>query len=212
MYERERKELIDKLSQKGIWDQAVLKAIGKVERHKFLSKAFHNHAYKDIALPIGYGQSISQPYTVAFMTQELHLKPNSKVLEIGTGSGYQAAILVHMKMQVYSIERNIDLYLKTRNLFDSINLRVHSKYGDGTIGWAEYSPYDGIIVTAGSPSVPEPLKKQIAIGGKLVIPVGNKNSQKLKILTKLEEDVFDERDEPEFSFVPLIGREGWNTK
>ncbi len=211
MYERERKKLVDKLSQK-IDDQLVLKAIAEVERHKFLPKALYDHAYKDVALPIGYGQTISQPYTVAYMTQEMELSPGDKVLEIGTGSGYQAAILHKMGMQVYSIERNIELYIQTQKLFDKMGTRVHIKCGDGTIGWAEYSPYNGIIVTAGSPSVPEPLKKQLAIRGKLVIPVGDKYSQKLKIITKLGEDIFDIRDEPEFSFVPLIGREGWDQK
>ena len=212
MYERERQELVDNLSEKGINDIYVLKAIGEVERQKFVPKAIRYHAYKDVALPIGHGQTISQPYTVAFMTQALNLKPSSKVLEIGTGSGYQAAILDKMGMKVFSIERNFDIYVKAQKLLENLGIRAHVKCGDGTIGWEEYAPYDGIIVTAGSPSIPVSLKKQLAVGGKLVIPVGNKNSQKLKIISKLDNDEFQVLDVPEFSFVPLIGREGWSQK
>jgi protein-L-isoaspartate(D-aspartate) O-methyltransferase len=143
------------------------------------------------------------------MTQSLRLKPGCKVLEIGTGSGYQAAILEKMGMQVFSIERNTELYLRTRKFFDKMGLRTHTKLGDGTIGWDEYAPYDGIIVTAGSPSIPLSLKKQLSVGGRLVIPVGDKNSQHLTIITKIDEDEFEIEEIPEFKFVPLIGREGW---
>lgn len=209
MYEKERQELVDQISEKGISDIYVLKAISDVERHLFVPDALKSHAYKDVALPIGYGQTISQPYTVAFMTQALKVKPNSKILEIGTGSGYQAAILYSMGANVYSIERQFEIYDRTRKLFDKLQIRVYTKCGDGTIGWAEFSPYDGIIVTAGSPSIPESLKKQLAVGGRLVIPVGDKISQKLKIVTKLSQDEFEVLDVPEFVFVPLIGKEGW---
>ncbi|MFO7447125.1 MAG: protein-L-isoaspartate(D-aspartate) O-methyltransferase [Ignavibacteriaceae bacterium] len=212
VYERERKELVDKLSMKGINDIYVLKAIGEVERHLFVSQAMLQHAYKDVALPIGFEQTISQPYTVAFMTEQLKLNPGNKVLEIGTGSGYQAAILDKMGMQVFSIERNLELYIKTRLLLDKLGIRAHTKYGDGTIGWVEYAPYDGIIVTAGSPSVPASLKKQLAPGGRLVIPVGDKSSQTLKVITKTSDDEFEITNIPEFQFVPLIGREGWSQK
>lgn len=212
MYESERKELADSLSTKGIEDINVIKAIGEVERHKFIPASLLPHAYKDAALPIGFGQTISQPYTVAFMTQALKLKPNSKVLEIGTGSGYQAAILYNMGMKVYSIERQLDILHKTQKLFDKMGIRVYTKYGDGSIGWDEYAPYDGIIVTAGSPSVPPSLMKQLVPGGRLVIPVGDKNTQILKIIMKTEEGTFITEDIPEFKFVPLIGREGWKEK
>ena len=212
MYESERKELADSLSMKGIEDIYVIKAIGEVERHKFIPASLLSHAYIDAALPIGFGQTISQPYTVAFMTQALKLKPNSKVLEIGTGSGYQAAILCNMGMKVYSIERQLDILHKTQKLFDKMGIRVYTKYGDGSIGWDEFAPYDGIIVTAGSPSVPPSLMKQLAPGGRLVIPVGDKNTQILKIITKTEEGTFITEDIPEFKFVPLIGREGWKEK
>jgi protein-L-isoaspartate(D-aspartate) O-methyltransferase len=212
MYESERRELADSLSMKGIDDIYVLKAIGEVERHKFVPAGLRNHAYKDAALPIGYSQTISQPYTVAFMTQAMKLKPNSKVLEIGTGSGYQAAILCNMGMKVYSIERQMDILHATQKLFDKMGIRVYTKYGDGTIGWDEFAPYDGIVVTAGSPSVPPSLMKQLAPMGRLVIPVGDKITQTLKIIMKTEEGTFITEDIPEFKFVPLIGREGWKEK
>lgn len=211
-YEREREELVDKLTEKGITDIYVIKAMREVERHKFVPLAMLHNAYKDIALPIGYSQTISQPYTVAYMTQALRLRKKSKVLEIGTGSGYQAAILEKMGMEVFSIERNMDLYIKTRKLFDDMRLRINTKCGDGTIGWEELAPFDGVIVTAGSPSIPDTLMRQLAVGGRLVIPVGDKHSQILKIVTKLESDNFNIEDVPEFSFVPLIGREGWSQK
>lgn len=210
MYESERNDLVEKLKKRGISDERVLHSISAVERDKFVPDALKMHAYKDIALPIGYGQTISQPYTVAYMTQVLRLNEGDRVLEIGTGSGYQAALLENMGMKVYSIERQFDIYIKTQKLFDQLGIRVHTKYGDGTIGWEEYAPYNGIIVTAGSPSVPVSLKKQLAAGGRLVIPVGDKKSQILKIIRKLGEDEFEVKDIPEFAFVPLIGREGWN--
>ncbi len=212
MHETERQDLVDKISLKGIFDISVLKAIGEVERHNFVPDAMKHHAYKDVALPIGHGQTISQPYTVAFMTQALRLKPGNKVLEIGTGSGYQAALLVKMGIEVYSIERNVDIFYKTRKILDKLGLRINTKCGDGTLGWDEYSPYNGILVTAGSPTIPNSLKKQLAIGGRLVIPVGNRTSQLLKIITKIDENNFEVEDVPEFAFVPLIGREGWNER
>ncbi len=212
MYETERIDLINKISIKGITDKSVLQAIGEVERHKFVPEAMKHHAYADVALPIGYGQTISQPFTVAYMTQALKLSPGEKVLEIGTGSGYQAAVLLQMGMEVYSIERNVDIFYKTRKLLDEMGLRINTKCGDGTLGWDEFSPFDGIIVTAGSPAVPESLKKQLAMGGRMVIPVGDKTSQHLKIVMKLDENKFDIEEIPEFAFVPLIGREGWKER
>ncbi len=210
MFESERKELVEKLKERKITDNLVLEAFLRVERHQFLPKALEPHAYKDVALPIGFGQTISQPYTVAFMTQALQLKKGAKVLELGTGSGYQAAILVNMEMRVFSIERQFDIYARTRKLFDEKNINAFLKFGDGTIGWEEYAPYDGIIVTAGSPSVPASLKKQLAVGGRLVIPVGDKTSQILTIIAKEGENDFSQKQVPSFTFVPLIGREGWD--
>ncbi len=210
MFRVQREELVNELIKKGITDLAVIKAIGIVPREKFIEKTMHHIAYKDVALPIGYDQTISQPYTVAFMTQLLNIKKQGlKILEIGTGSGYQAAILYEMGCNVYSIERNLDLHHRTTKLFDKLGIRVHAKYGDGTIGWAEFAPYDGIIVTAGSPSIPLKLKEQLAVGGRMVIPVGDKVSQKLYLIKKISEDKFDVETIPEFTFVPLIGREGW---
>lgn len=209
MYEKEREALVEILINKGIKDREVLKAVLSVERHLFVPGAIASHAYKDTAMPIGYGQTISQPYTVAFMTQSLELKPGSKVLEVGTGSGYQAAILLNMGMKVYTIERNDKIYAATIKLFDKMGMRVAARCSDGTIGWDEFAPYDGIIVTAGGPSIPHNLKKQLAINGKMVIPVGDKNGQTLYILTKVSENDFHIVEEPNFAFVPLIGREGW---
>jgi len=211
MFESERKELVEKLKERKITDTIVLDAFLRVERHLFLPKALESHAYSDVALPIGFGQTISQPFTVAFMTQELQLKKGARVLEIGTGSGYQAAILINMGMRVFSIERQFDIYARTRKLFDDKNLNALLKFGDGTIGWEEFAPYEGIIVTAGSPSIPASLKKQLAIGGRLVIPVGDRSSQILTVITKVDENEFSQKEIPSFTFVPLIGREGWES-
>ncbi len=212
MYEIEREELVSILKEKGVKDDKVLSAIGSVERHLFVPEAVRAHSYNDVALPIGYGQTISQPYTVAVMTEALKLSPNAKVLEIGTGSGYQAAILQKMGMKVYTIERNDNIYHRTQKLFDKMGLRILMRLGDGTIGWEEYAPYDGIIVTAGSPTIPEKLKKQLAVNGRLVIPVGDRYTQSLTILTKISDTEFKIEKIPQFTFVPLIGKEGWKEK
>jgi len=212
MYETEREELVEALRKRGIKNENVLKAFLKVERHLFIPEVMRFNAYKDVALPIGQGQTISQPYTVAFMTEALNPKPGEKILEIGTGSGFQAAILYELGARVFTIERNFDLYNQTMKLFDKLNYRIAARCSDGTIGWAEFAPYDGIIVTAGSPSIPENLKKQLAIGGRLVIPVGNKINQVMNILTKLDEEKFQIEEVPYFAFVPLIGKDGWKEK
>jgi protein-L-isoaspartate(D-aspartate) O-methyltransferase len=205
----QREQLVEEIKSKGIQDERVLKAIGSVEREKFIPKTMSHLAYKDTALPIGFDQTISQPYTVAFMTEKLNLKENSKVLEVGTGSGYQAAILYSMGMKVYSIEINLDLHNKTKILFDDLGIRVYAKFGDGSIGWAEFAPYDGIIVTAGSPSIPSKLMEQLAIGARLVIPVGSRDGQDLIVVTRLSEDEYSKENYPRFVFVPLIGKDGW---
>lgn len=210
MSRTERQILIDSLAAKGISDQNVIKAMLKVEREKFVPLPMRVNAYHDIALPIGYEQTISQPFTVAIMTQALKVKEGEKILEIGTGSGYQAAILVEMGARVYSIERNNDIFRNVQKLFDTLGIRVSTKCGDGTIGWSEHAPFDGIIVTAGSPEIPDSLKKQLAFGGKLVIPVGGKRTQTLKVVTRISENTFEIESIPEFAFVPLIGREAWD--
>jgi len=209
MYDQEREELVNILREKGITDERVLTAFSKVERHLFVPDVMKHHSYKDVALPIGYEQTISQPYTVAFMTQALKTKPGDKVLEIGTGSGYQAAILLAMGVKVFSIERNHDIYHRTQKLFDQLGLRAALRFGDGTIGWEEYAPYDGIIVTAGAPSVPKRLVKQLAVGGRMIIPIGDRKLQTMKVITKISEDELKTEEIPNFAFVPLIGKEGW---
>lgn len=208
----QRQQLVETLRKKGITDERVLKAIGTIEREKFIPATMVHNAYKDIALPIGYEQTISQPYTVAFMTEKLNVREDDKILEVGTGSGYQAAILEFLGARVYSIEINLELYHRTVKLFDKLGIRVHAKYGDGTLGWAEYAPFDGIIVTAGSPSIPQKLKEQLAVGGRLVIPVGGRDYQDLYVLTKLSEKEFKTEVYPRFAFVPLLGKEGWEKK
>jgi protein-L-isoaspartate(D-aspartate) O-methyltransferase len=209
IYKQQRFELVESLRNKGIADELFLQAMLNVEREKFIPSGVRPHAYKDIALPIGYNQTISQPYTIAIMTEALKIKKGDKALEIGTGSGYQAALLYEMGAKVYSIERNIDIYNEVLKRFEKLGIRVHCKCGDGTMGWDAYSPFDKIIVTAGSPGVPEALKKQLAINGRMVIPVGNMSSQTLKVLTKTAPDEFEIEEIPQFAFVPLIGREGW---
>lgn len=209
MFEIERKELVEILKKRGISDPRVLEAFNNVERHQFVPDIMKQHAYNDVALPIGYGQTISQPYTVAFMTQALNPKPQQKILEIGTGSGFQAAIINYLGARVFTIERNFELYNIALKTFDKLGLRIAARCSDGTIGWDEFAPYDGIIVTAGGPTIPENLKKQLAINGKMIIPVGDKKSQTMKIITKISSDDFKTEENPYFAFVPLIGKEGW---
>ncbi|PJA96147.1 MAG: protein-L-isoaspartate O-methyltransferase [Ignavibacteriales bacterium CG_4_9_14_3_um_filter_34_10] len=209
MYESEKKSLVDTLRKKGITSEKVLNAIENVERHLFIPAAIRLHAYKDNALPIGYDQTISQPYTVAFMTEVLNLSEGDKILEIGTGSGYQAAILSYLEMKVFSVERNFELYNRTQLLFDQLGIRAVLRCADGTLGWNEFAPYNAIIVTAGSPDLPKSLFRQLAIDGKLIIPIGPKKKQELKLFTKLSDEKYSVKTFPDFSFVPLIGREGW---
>ncbi|MDP1675227.1 MAG: protein-L-isoaspartate(D-aspartate) O-methyltransferase [Bacteroidota bacterium] len=208
-FDTERKELIEVLKGKGITDENVLTAMMKVERHLFVDQMFINRAYEDNALPIGSEQTISQPYTVAFMTQALHPKKNMKVLEIGTGSGYQAAILATIGCRVFTIERHLSLLNNARKLFDAQHLHVAAKGGDGTVGWSEHAPYDAIIVTAGAPKIPEALVNQLNEGGRLAIPVGNREAQQLVVGTKIDGKLQTEIVDG-FKFVPLIGKNGWN--
>lgn len=208
-FEEERREMIELLRSRGIDDERLLQAMGKIERHLFVSEPFVNRSYDDTALPIAKQQTISQPYTVAFMTQELSAKPEARILEVGTGSGYQAAILAEMGCKVYTIERHVDLLLQARKIFEKLGYRIGSKAGDGTIGWSEFAPYDGIIVTAAAPNVPEPLLQQLSDDGRLVIPVGDMDIQDLHVIIRRGES-FEKKEIKGFKFVPLIGKKGWN--
>ena len=204
-----RKQLVDILKKKGIDDEAVLKAIGKVPRHYFFDETFWNQAYKDIAFPIGEGQTISQPYTVAYQTQLLHIKKGDKVLEIGTGSGYQACILVELGAKVYTIERQEKLYERTIQVLPYMGYKPNFFLGDGSKGISEHAPYDKIIVTAGAPMVPEELLRQLAIGGILVIPVGDAETQKMVTILKTAENDYERHVLDTFRFVPLVGDRAW---
>jgi protein-L-isoaspartate(D-aspartate) O-methyltransferase len=204
-----RKRLVEILSKKGIEDEKVLHAIGKVPRHYFFDETFWNQAYKDIAFPIGAGQTISQPYTVAYQTELLHIQKGDKVLEIGTGCGYQTCILLEVGAKVFTIERQEKLYERTIQVLPYMGYKPKFFLGDGSIGIAEDAPYDKIIVTAGAPTVPEILLKQLKIGGILVIPVGDEKSQKMVTVLKTAEHDYERHVLDTFRFVPLVGDRAW---
>jgi protein-L-isoaspartate(D-aspartate) O-methyltransferase len=203
-----RNKLVKKLQEKGVSDERVLAAIGKVPRHAFFDAALLVHAYEDKAFPIGEGQTISQPYTVAFQTEKLKIKPGDKVLEIGTGSGYQAAILIEMGAKVYSIEYNRKLYDRTRDFLPTLGYKPYFFFGDGSKGIPAKAPYDKIIVTAGAPVVPAALTDQLAEGGILLIPVGDREKQRMLRITKTKDKLKTEEFDF-FAFVPLLGEQGW---
>ncbi len=199
-----RNQLAAVLEQKGITDKNVLEAIKKVPRHLFLNSGFEDYAYQDKAFPIGAGQTISQPYTVAFQSQLLQVERDHKVLEIGTGSGYQTAVLYAMGAKVYSIERQNELFKSTSLLLPKLGIRPkHLSFGDGYKGLPNYAPFDSIIVTAGAPLIPKPLMAQLKIGGRLVIPVGN-DPQIMTMLIRKTETQFEKQEFGEFRFVPLL--------
>lgn len=204
-----RKQLVLQIAKKGIKDKAVLKAINSIPRHFFFDKIFDQHAYEDKAFPIDAGQTISQPYTVAFQTQMLQVKPGDKILEIGTGSGYQACVLVELGAKVYTIEYQKKLYQKAIRFLPKLGYQPHMYQGDGSKGMPRFAPYDGIIVTAGAPSVPEELIQQLKIGGRLVIPVGNNDIQSMVLIQKVDENKIKKKQFDNFSFVPLRGDKGW---
>ncbi len=199
-----RKKLVEELRRKGITDEDVLRAINKVPRHDFMDPAFLNHAYIDKAFPISSGQTISQPYTVAVQTQLLQVKKRDKILEIGTGSGYQAAVLAEMGAKVYTIERYRELYLKAQAIFLSLGYNADFFYGDGYEGKPQYGPFDGIIITAATAEIPNKLPKQLKIGGRLVIPIGNSISQVMTLVIRNGEDNFEYSSHGSFVFVPLL--------
>lgn len=204
MHQGMRRKLVAEIKTKGITDAGVLEAIGSVPRHLFMDNSFLQFAYSDKAFPIAAGQTISQPYTVAFQTQSLQIKKFDKVLEVGTGSGYQSAVLCKMGASVYTIERQKALYDFARKLLPTLGFRPQFFYGDGYLGLPTYGPFDKIIVTAGASFVPEPLKQQLKIGGILVIPVGNSSHQIMKIITRITDTEFSEEDKGGFVFVPLL--------
>ena len=199
-----RNQLVKTIERKGIKDKDVLKAISKVPRHMFMDSGFVDFAYQDKPFPIAADQTISQPYTVAFQTELLKVKPGNKILEIGTGSGYQTAILIELKAIVFSVERQKELFTKTKNFLPKVGY-VPKKlvYGDGYIGMAENAPFDGIIVTAGAPFVPKALLSQLKIGGRLVIPVGE-GTQVMTLYIRKGEKNFEKHELGDFRFVPML--------
>ncbi len=204
-----RKKLVEQLRERGIKDERVLRAIEKIPREEFLDKHFLHQAYEDNALPIGEGQTISQPFTVAFMTDALEIKAGDKILEIGTGSGYQAAVLAELGARVYTIERHMALAESAAKRFERFKYRIVSRTGDGTRGWPDFAPYEGIIVTAGAPDVPESLTKQLSPnGGRLLIPIGDRATQTMYRIVRMGDELKGE-ELSSFKFVPLIGKEGW---
>lgn len=199
-----RNQLVKLLEQKGITDKNVLESIRKIPRHLFLESGFEQYAYQDKAFPIGAGQTISQPYTVAFQSQLLEVKKEDKILEIGTGSGYQTAVLCMMGAKVYSVERQNELFKITSLLLPKLGIRPkHLSFGDGYKGLPNHAPFDSIIVTAGAPIIPKPLMAQLKIGGRLVIPLGEKE-QIMTLLIRKNETQFEKHEFGEFRFVPLL--------
>jgi protein-L-isoaspartate(D-aspartate) O-methyltransferase len=205
-----RRRLIQKLRDKGIESARVLEVMGKIPRHIFFENAFLEHAYQDKAFPIGHGQTISQPYTVAFQSQLINVQQGDKVLEIGTGSGYQAMVLHDLGAKLYTIEYQQALYKRTSAFLPQLGYKIYFFQGDGSKGLPAHAPFDKIIVTAGAPTVPNSLVAQLKIGGCLVIPVGDNNTQQMLRLTKTTEKEITKEVFSNFSFVPLKGDEGWN--
>jgi len=199
-----RNQLVATIERKGITDKKVLEAISKIPRHLFMDSSFVDFAYQDKPFPIGADQTISQPFTVAFQTELLKVKPGDKILEIGTGSGYQAAVLIELKAQVYSIERQKELYTRAKKFLPSVGY-VPKKliYGDGYLGLPEEAPFDGIIVTAGAPEVPKALLSQLKVGGRLVIPVGD-DVQVMTLFIRTSEKSFEKHEFGDFRFVPML--------
>lgn len=207
--ERERRAMVLDLKRRGIEDERVLETLLKVPRHLFISRSLWHLAYGDHPLPIGEGQTISQPYIVALMTEALKLKPEHRVLEIGTGSGYQTAILAELAKDIYTMERAVPLLEEAKELLKKLGYQnIHYRLGDGTCGWAEHAPYARIIASGSAPQIPPSLIAQLADPGRLIIPVGDRHLQELVLLRRAEGEIEKERLVP-CSFLPLIGEEGW---
>ena len=210
LHKGKRKALVAELRKKGIQNESVLEAINTLPRHFFFDTALISHAYEDKAFPIGEGQTISQPYTVAFQSSLLEVIPGDKILEIGTGSGYQASILHLLGAEVISIEYQKKLFEHTSRFIQRLGIQLQLFYGDGTGGVPAHAPYDKIIVTAGAPVVPEALIQQLKIGGILVIPIGDRSKQAMVKITKKSATEIQREEFDGFAFVPLLGKEGWN--
>lgn len=202
-----RKFLVEELKTKGIADCAVLEAIGKVPRHCFIPLSLKEHAYTDAALPIGCKQTISQPYTVAKQTELLEVKPALRILEIGTGSGYQSAVLKQMGGYVYTIERQRDLYESTKKIFQTLSLSIASAYGDGYKGWTEFAPFDRVLITCGCVEIPLELLNQLKVGGILVAPVGDNEMQEMIKIVKTSSTEYTKTVHGAFKFVPMLKNE-----
>jgi protein-L-isoaspartate(D-aspartate) O-methyltransferase len=209
LLKEKRRQLIDSLRKKCELNQTVLDAMEQIPRELFVSPALAARSYEDNALPIECGQTISQPYTVAYQTTLLDVHKGDKILEIGTGSGYQSALLYVLGAKVFSIERFAELNEQAKKIFRLLNLSINTRVGDGTIGWREFSPYDCIIITAAAPEVPQSLLEQLTIGGRMVVPVGDRDSQVMHLMVRVAQDEYEEIKRDRFKFVPLIGKEGW---
>lgn len=199
-----RKQLAEEVRSKGIQDERIIQAIQKVPRHFFLDSSFMEFAYQDKAFPIGSGQTISQPYTVAFQTQLLEVGKGDKVLEIGTGSGYQACILVELGVKVFSIERQRELFVKTSGLLRTMNYHPKLFYGDGYKGLPAFAPFDRVLITAAAPQIPQALLRQLRIGGFMVVPIGADKTQVMMKITRVDEDSYEQEEFGEFRFVPML--------
>lgn len=209
-FEKKRQRLVERIQAKGIEDTDVLTAVASVPRHRFVPEPMRRRAYDDSALPIGFGQTISQPSLQALYLQTLRLGPGDRVLEIGAGSGYQTALLAELAGNVYAVERIPELTQRAREVLDELGYRnIALVTKDGTVGWSKYAPYDAILVAAAAPAVPETLVDQLVPGGRLLIPVGDRNTQELMLVTKLEDGGTTEEPVTGCVFVPLIGRFGW---
>ncbi len=200
-----RKKLVELIKKRGIKNKQVLKAIETIPRHLFMNSSFLEFAYEDKPFPIGSGQTISQPYTVAFQTELLEINPEDKVLEIGTGSGYQACVLLELGVKVYSIERQKKLYQRAKEFLPSLGYNPKLFFGDGNKGLPTFAPFDKIIITAGAPIVPDNLLDQLKIGGIMVIPLGRNNTQIMKTIRKIAHSRYEEKEHGTFRFVPLLG-------
>lgn len=208
-FAKQQRQLVEKLRAEGISDPAVLRAFETVPRHLFLPDAVHHRAYEDAPLPIGFGQTASQPSLQALYLQTLQLKPTDRVLEIGTGTGFQTALLARIAANVYSIDRVRELSARARATLDLLRIdNVALLVGDGTVGWSRYAPYDAILVAAAAPAIPEPLLEQLAPGGRMLVPVGDRGEQMLQLVRKTDAGV-EVEDITRCSFVPLVGRYGW---